>query len=222
MDLKITKQAVRKSRLFLYVDINGCYVIVNKKGGDRVKFPEIREIQTENLLLRKVREEDAPLYFQRIGSREAVTRYMLFQPHGDIRESVASINKALQRYETGKCYRWAIALREDDTIIGIIELLRFDETENSCSFAYMIGDDFWGRGFGTQALQAALDFAFSEMDLAYVEADHMADNPASGAVMRKAGMTYMRTDEEKYVKNGQSYDAPVYRITAQQWKKRNS
>ena len=50
----------------------------------------------------------------------------------------------------------------------------------------------------------------------------MAANPASGAVMRKAGMTYVRTDEEKYVKNGQSYDAPVYRITAQQWKKRNS
>jgi hypothetical protein len=77
-------------------------------------------------------------------------------------------------------------------------------------------------GRKTEALQAALDFAFSEMDLAYVEADHMAANPASGAVMRKAGMTYVRTDEEKYVKNGQSYDTPVYRITAQQWKKRNS
>ena len=187
-----------------------------------MKFPEIRELRTENLILRKVCREDAPLYFERFGSRENVTRYMLFMPHESMADSVGTIENVLRRYETGRCYRWAIALAEDNSIIGIIELLKFDEEAGTCSFAYMIGDDFWGRGFGTQALQAALDFAFSEMDLAYVEADHMEANPASGAVMRKAGMTYVRTDEEKYVKNGQSYDAPVYRITAQQWKKRNS
>ena len=184
-----------------------------------MKFPEVKELYTKDLILRKVRREDAPLYFERIGSREKVTRYMLFMPHTDISESVESVENVLRRYETGKCYRWAIALKEDDSIIGIIELLRFDETENSCSFAYMIGDGFWGRGFGSQALKATLDFAFSEMELAFVEADHMDANPASGAAMRKAGMVYVRTDEAKYQKNGCVYDAPVYRITADQWKK---
>ena len=184
-----------------------------------MKFPEIREIQTENLILRKVRREDAVLYYERIGSREAVTRYMLFMPHADVSESVESVENVLCRYETGKCYRWAIALKEDDSIIGIIELLRFDEMANSCSFAYMIGEDFWGRGFGSQALKAALDFGFAEMELSFVEADHMAANPASGAAMRKAGMVYVRTDEAKYHKNGSVYDAPVYRITRQQWQK---
>ena len=184
-----------------------------------MKFPEIREFLTENLILRKVRREDAQLYYERIGSREAVTRYMLFNPHTDIADSVESVENVLRRYDSGRCYRWAIALKEDDSIIGIIELLRFDETANSCSFAYMIGDEFWGRGYGTQALKAALQFAFSEMELAYVEADHMAANPASGAAMRKAGMVYIRTDEGKYQKNGNVYDAVVYRITAAQWKR---
>ena len=41
-------------------------------------------------------------------------------------------------------------------------------------------------------------------------------------VMVSDGLNCVRTDEKKYVKNGQVYDAPVYRITAQQWKKRNS
>ena len=184
-----------------------------------MKFPEIRELHTKELILRKVRREDAPLYYARIGSREAVTRYMLFSPHRDMSESVESMENVLRRYETGRCYRWAIALKEDDSIIGIIELLRFDEADESCSFAYMIGDEFWGRGFGTQALKAALDFAFSEMELSAVEADHMAANPASGAVMRKAGMAYVRTEKGKYQKNGCIYDAPVYRITRQQWQK---
>ena len=183
-----------------------------------MKYPEIRELYTEDLVLRKVCREDAPLYYERIGSREPVTRYMLFMPHRDISDSVESVENVLRRYETGKCYRWAIALKADNSIIGIIELLRFDETEGSCSFAYMIGDEFWGKGFGTQALKAALQFAFCEMGLSFVEADHMAANPASGAVMRKAGMHYLRTEEGKYEKNGCVYDAVVYRITVQQWK----
>ena len=184
-----------------------------------MKFPEIKELYTQDLILRKVRREDAELYFERIGSREAVTRYMLFMPHTDLADSVESVENVLRRYETGRCYRWAIALKEDDSIIGIIELLRFDETADSCSFAYMIGDGFWGKGYGTQALKAAIQFAFSEMELSFVEADHMSANPASGAAMRKAGMVYVRTDEAKYQKNGCIYDAIVYRITRQQWQK---
>lgn len=187
-----------------------------------MKFPEIRELLTENLILRKVRREDAQLYYERIGSREAVTRYMLFNPHTNFAESVESVENVLRRYDSGKCYRWAIALAEDNSIIGIIELLKFDEEAGTCSFAYMIGDEFWGRGYGTQALKAALDFGFEQMELNAVEADHMAANPASGAVMRKAGMTYLRTDEGKYQKNGCIYDATVYRITRNQWKNRIS
>jgi ribosomal-protein-alanine N-acetyltransferase len=182
-----------------------------------MKFPELRELRTEDLILRKVRREDASLYYQRIGSREAVTRYMLFQPHERQTDTVETVENVLRRYETGRCYRWAIALKEDDSIIGIIELLRFDEEAGTCSFAYMIGNDFWGKGYGTQALKAALNFGFEQMELAAVEADHMAANPASGAVMRKAGMVHVRTDEGKYQKNGQIFDAPVYRITREMW-----
>lgn len=184
-----------------------------------MKFPEIRELRTENLILRKVCREDASLYFERFGSRETVTRYMLFMPHETLVDSVETIENVLRRYETGRCYRWAIALAEDNSIIGIIELLKFDEETGTCSFAYMIGDDFWGKGYGTQALKAALGFGFEQMELNAVEADHMSANPASGAVMRKAGMTYVRTDEGKYQKNGCIYDAIVYRITRQEWMK---
>lgn len=177
-----------------------------------MKFPEIREIRTERLILRKVRLDDAGIYFSRIGSREAVTRFMLWNPHMDVSESVASMEKVLRRYGQGRCYRWGIALPEDDSIIGIMELLRFDEENETCSFAYMLSDDFWGRGYGTEALGAALDFAFREMEVKAVEADHFAENEASGAVMRKAGMKYVGTEPGKYEKNGILYDAHAYRI----------
>ena len=178
----------------------------------------IQTLETERLLLRKLRRDDTRCYFERLGSSAAVTEFMLWNPHRDLSESVASIEKALSRYEAGGCYRWAIALKEEDDLIGVIELLRFNDEENSCSFAYMLCEDFWDRGYATEALKAVLDFAFMQLNIAVVEVDHFVENAASGAVMRKAGMQYQRTDFDKYEKNGKHHDADVYRITRSQWK----
>lgn len=180
-------------------------------------FPEIRELKTPRLILRKLTMADVPQYYERLGSSEPVTRYMLWNPHQDISESVASIQKALRRYEGGKCYRWGIALREDNALIGVIELLRFDEEKSTCSFAYMLGEAYWGMGYGTEAVKAAFRFAFEDMEISAVIADHMTANPASGAVMRKAGMSFVQTIPHAYEKNGIPYDADQYRITKDEW-----
>lgn len=185
-----------------------------------MEYAPMRELFTQRLVLRKLRREDIQDYYDRLGSSEAVTRHMLWNPHRDISESVASVEKALRRYEAGKCYRWGIALRADDRIIGVVELLRFEEDSETCSFAYMLGEAFWGKGYGTEALRAAMGFAFEELKVNAVEADHFAENEASGAVMRKVGMRLCAVQKRKYEKNGRCHDAPMYRITAQMWQNR--
>ena len=179
-------------------------------------FSRFTELDTARLRLRKLRRTDAADFFRFAGS-ESVTRYMLWNTHASLSESGASIAKTLARYETGKCYRWGIALKQTDTLIGIIDLLSFNEERNTCSFAYMLAESCWGLGYGTEALKAVLDFAFREMDVSAVEADHFRENEASGAVMRKAGMEYVRTEPGKYEKNGCRHDAPLYRIERQTW-----
>lgn len=178
---------------------------------------EFQELKTARLVLRRLRPGDAENFFMFAGSN-AVTRYMLWKPHRDVSESVASIEKTLARYEAGTCYRWAIALAETDKLIGIIDLLGFSEAENSCSFAYMLAEEFWGKGYGTEALKAVLEFAFTCLKVAVVEADHFAENGASGAVMQKVGMVPCGTVPEKYEKDGIVHDAVQYRITRERWK----
>ena len=180
-------------------------------------FVPFEDLYTPRLHLRKLTIDDVPLYYARLGSSVEVTKYMLFPPHTDISQSVASVEKALRRYEEGKCYRFCIALKESDALIGVMEALRFDEVNGSCPFAYMLGQDFWGRGYGTEALNAVLDFLFTRMDIQRVEADHMAGNPASGAVMRKAGMLPCGIEKHKYEKDGIRHDAVLYAITKEQW-----
>ena len=182
-----------------------------------MEYAKMRELNTPRLRLRRLVPEDAPVYFERIGRSTAVTKYMLWNPHTDISESEASIQKALRRYEEGKCYRWGIALRTDCSLIGVIELLKFNEIDNTCSFAYMLGEDFWNKGYGTEAVKAAFAFAFTELKVSAIHSDHFSDNPASGAVMRKAGMRFQGTVRDKYEKNGRKYDADQYQITASEW-----
>lgn len=181
-----------------------------------MKYVEFEQLTTSHLRLRKLRRGDAADLF-RFGSDEAVCRYMLWEPHGAVEESAASIEKSLRGYETGKYYRWGIALAESDTLIGIISLHNFDEERSACSFAYMLAREHWGKGYGTEALEAVIRFAFERMDMERIEADHFSENPASGAVMRKAGMRHVGTVSGKYEKDGRRYDAEAYILTRDQW-----
>ena len=186
-----------------------------------MRYAAFRILETPRLQLRKLTLDDVPTYFSRIASSETVTQFMLWQPHKDLSESQASIQKAIRRYAEGTGYRWGITLKTDGSLIGIIDLLHFNEAESSCSFAYMLGEDFWGRGLGSEAVRAVFDFAFSDMQMEAIVADHFADNPASGAVMRKNGMHFVRYLPKRYVKNGISHDSLEYAITKEDWLKKS-
>ena len=173
-----------------------------------MNFAELRELQTARLLLRRLSFDDVYDYYERLGSDGEVSKYMLFEPHQDIGETLALIEEALVRYEEENFYRWAI--ENEDGLIGVIELLHFDEESESCSFAYMLGKQWWGQGYATEAVQEIFRFAAEELGVKKITADHMAPNAASGAVMRKAGMVQVGILPGKYEKHGQRHDAIVY------------
>ena len=173
-----------------------------------MNFAELRELQTERLRLRRLSFDDVYDYYERLGSDGEVSKYMLFEPHQDIGETLALIEEALVRYEEESFYRWGI--ENEDGLIGVIELLRFDEESESCSFAYMLGKQWWGQGYATEAVREVFRFAAEELGVKKLTADHMAPNAASGAVMGKAGMVQVGVIPGKYEKHGQRHDAIVY------------
>ena len=177
-----------------------------------MRYAELKTLETDRLILRDIRMEDIQEYYERLYGDGDVCRYLLFDPHQDIGESLQSIEEILRHYEEGKFYRWGITEKGDDSLIGIIGLVRIEEEKSECSFAYLLGCDYWGKGYGTEALKAVIRFAFAEMDIRRIVADHMAENPASGKVMQKAGMVHTGTEKAKYEKAGRVYDAEVYEI----------
>ena len=180
-----------------------------------MKFVPFRTLETERLILRDIRMEDIQEYYERLFGDGDVCRYLLVDPHQDIGESYEQIQDILQQYETGNFYRWGITEKGDDSLIGVISLVRIEEAKSECSFVYLLGCDYWNRGYGTEALKEVFRFAFEELEMERIVADHMAENPASGAVMRKAGMTHIGTEKAKYEKYGFFHDAEVYEIRSE-------
>ena len=177
-----------------------------------MRFAEFHAIETERLYLRQLQMEDVYEYYERLFGDGDVSRYMLFEPHQDISESLASLEQKLARYESGGFYCWGVTEKGDDSLIGLIELLRFEDSDNSCSFVYMLGCKYWNRGYGTEMLKAVFRFAFEELDVQRITADNISANAASGAAMRKAGMEHTGTIEGKYEKLGMLMDAESYEI----------
>ncbi len=182
-----------------------------------MKYEKIEQIKTKSLLLRKLSYDDVECYYRRLSSSEDVARYMLWIPHSSQQQTYASIENIIARYESGVCYSWGIALLDDNSIIGRIDLLRIDEKNESCSFAYMLGKEFWGQGYGTEVLNAVFTFAFEKLEIKSIIADHISENIASGKVMQKAGMQLVGSHASKYEKCGKSYDVDEYMITVDQW-----
>ena len=173
---------------------------------------ELKELETPRLVLRKLRFEDLYDCYERLMSDGEVTKYLSFEPHQDIGETLAELEGTLERYDQGGCCRWAIANREDDGFLGVFELLDLNEADGSCTFSCMLAEEAWGQGYAAEAMEAAFRYATEELGVKKIVADHMAPNAAAGRAMEKAGMTMAGVIPGKYEKQGMHRDAICYEL----------
>ena len=54
---------------------------------------------------------------------------------------------------------------------------------------FKIHPDYWSKGFGTEALNAIIDFGFKELNLHRIEAGCAVENTGSVKLLEKVGMT---------------------------------
>lgn len=82
-----------------------------------------------------------------------------------------------------------IARKEETTLIGTTSLgWKKDNRDRTASFGLMIGDkSAWGKGYGTEATQLILKYAFNTLDLRGVELCLFDTNKAARKVYEKCG-----------------------------------
>jgi len=158
-------------------------------------YPEMETLETNRLLLRKFRMEDVPEVFANYASSDAVTRFMTWPTHASTDVTREYLQSVLKNYASGKSYEWAVVLKEPGETIGAVSIIRINEEDDSAEIGYCIGERFWNKGIMTEAAGAVLAFIREKMKPGRVLALHDINNPASGAVMRKCGMTFAKRQE---------------------------
>ena len=171
-------------------------------------------LQTERLILRRFVESDAEAMFQNWSSSAENLAYVTWDPHPDVEVTRNSIRNWVASYTNPNYYKWAICLKEKpEQVIGDISIVEMDDTDSSCEIGYVLGKAYWGRGIMTEALIAVLEFCFTQLDLQGVKARYASLNPASGRVMEKAGMSYLKTVINGVEQKGYLADLIYYQIS---------
>ena len=170
------------------------------------------ELSTERLLLRRFSLRDAQPAFENWLSEEKVTRFLTFEPYKSVREVRKILRKWTRGYARPDFYQWAIVLKESMQPVGTIDAKVIDADAGYMRVGYCLGSKWWGKGIMTEALKEVLAFLFGQVGAGRIEARHDANNPASGKVMQKCGMSYEGTLRRSAKSNVGIYDALVYAI----------
>ena len=109
----------------------------------------------------------------------------------------------------GAMVNWALEVREAKKLIGCLSF-GISQTHKRAEIAYWIGEEYWNKGYCSEAAVEAIRYAFNTLNLNKITSRHMSHNPASGKVMIKAGMKQEGILRQDFLKNGQYADMVVY------------
>jgi len=143
--------------------------------------------ETDRLILRLPRRDDAPIIFASYAQDAEVTRYLTWRPHKSLEETYAIRDLMAKLWQDGEAFSYAITLKGDDTIIGMIAI---HPDGFKVSIGYVLARPHWGKGYMTEAVRVVVDWLLRQPDIYRVFATCDVDNPASAKVMEKAGMKY--------------------------------
>lgn len=151
------------------------------------------ELKTERLILRKFAEKDIEALFL-ILKDEEVNKFLPWYPAKSMEEAKNFYEeKYASKYTQPQGYAYAICLKEDNFPIGYIKV----DMEEHHDLGYGLRKKFWHRGIVTEAAKAVVEQVKKDK-LPYITATHDINNPRSGRVMEKVGMTYRYSYEEQW------------------------
>lgn len=181
---------------------------------DNAAYPQL---ETARLTLRQLTAADLPTLVALAGESAVALNtinvphpYHLADAHQWLRVSEAA-------YAAGEGVTFAIELKQTAEFIGSIGLglePRFDRAE----VGYWLGIPYWNQGLMSEALAAMLRFGFETLGLNKILATHFANNPASGAVMRKNHMVKEAELAQHVKRAGHYLDVVQYRLTRQEYR----
>lgn len=99
-------------------------------------------------------------------------------------------------------------IESDGKLVGGIGLHK--KFEHSAEVGYWIGEEYWGKGFGTIALKKIVDKAFDEFKFKRVQAHTFEGNIASEKILLKNGFEFEGLLKKYHKKGNIFYNSKLF------------
>lgn len=180
-----------------------------------------KELETERLILRRIKAEDYLEGFNNWCSNPKVAKYTTWEAHKTPDETKELFENWEKQYEDLSVFRWVAVNKETGELMGTIDVVDSSKESNDndvFEIGYCYGEKFWGKGYGTESLKEVMKFLFEEVGAEVIFARHLSQNPGSGKVMLKSGMKYEGTQRGRYIdKDGIRNDMITYSILREEY-----
>jgi [ribosomal protein S5]-alanine N-acetyltransferase len=182
------------------------------------------QLQTERLRLPPLTRADAEALWP-VVSDERVARWMSWDPHRSIEETVAFLEATEESDASGASYRWGIWTREDELagVVSVEEIVRTFRAWklDTAELAYIVGPRHQGRGYATEAAREALRFAFEDLGLHKVLVNCFTENQASREVIAKLGCRLIGEQRQHIHRYNRWWDHLNHELLAADWRTLN-
>lgn len=142
------------------------------------------ELQTERLTLRALERRDATAIATLIND-PAIATMLSRVPHPYV---VDDAHDFIDDHGDERVF--SLCLKPSGELIGCCGLTTA-KTGRRAELGYWIGRPYWGKGHGTEGVQAVIDFGFERMGLEKVDVACRVVNDASRRVIRKCGFSFV-------------------------------
>lgn len=174
-----------------------------------INFSPFPILETERLTLRRVLPSDVKEMFE-LRSNPETMKYIPRPLVTNYDEALAHIKMMEDKIETNEGINWAITIKGDDKMLGVIGHYRIKPEHYRAEVGYMILPEYHGKGITTEAVQCVVDYGFNTMQLHSIEGVIDPENEASQRVLQKCGFVKEAHFKENEFYDGKFIDAVVY------------
>jgi RimJ/RimL family protein N-acetyltransferase len=106
---------------------------------------------------------------------------------------------------------------EDDTLVGFLNLMDIQWTHGITTLAIGISTEHQGKGYGREAMELILRFAFHELNLFRVQLYVFSYNTRAIGLYEKIGFVKEGILRQSLQRDGRRYDVYLYAILRDEW-----
>ena len=177
----------------------------------QLNFQPFPVLETERLVLRNIRHSDKQEMFE-IRSNETTMQYIPRPLAKTPEDALAIIDMIMGFTERNERINWTITEKGVDKLIGVIGYVKINPDARRAEVGYVMHHNYHGKGYGSEALKAVLDYGFNVMNLHSVEAIIRPDNTASKAMVQKLGFVKEAYFRDYVFHNDRFWDEEVYSL----------